>query len=120
SFDDAALAVDQQQVGCNEGAEVATERRDPEMIEQLRVPDGDVPRGPLVEAETREHPVRRDQPVLAPSTLVGHLVRHHRNLLGAHVDSFPAGRPALEDESSSTTASTAVAPWPASCTIIGL
>ncbi len=69
ALDDRAVVAHQHQVADADVAEVHAERIDPEVIGQLRVARGDVPRDALVEAEAAEQAERRRQVLFAVQPL---------------------------------------------------
>ena len=78
ALDDGALVVAADQVRDLDLAEMDAERIDPERVRKLRIARGDVPRDPLVEAEFREQPESRRQPLLAMQPLVREIVEFRR------------------------------------------
>ena len=70
ALDDLAVMVHEQQVRDADQAEVLAERVHPEVVAQLRVAGGDVPRRPLVISELRPEAERGGEPLLAVEALL--------------------------------------------------
>ncbi|GAA3049400.1 hypothetical protein GCM10020000_32420 [Streptomyces olivoverticillatus] len=70
AFGDLALVVDQDQIGDGDVLERHPEGIDPEVIRELRVTRGDVPRDAFLEAEPPEEPQSGREPLLTVPPLV--------------------------------------------------
>lgn len=83
ALDDLAPIVHEQQVLHPDLLEVHAQRVDPEVVEQLGVPGGDVTGHALVETEVPEQAERGGEPLLAVATVVLDVVEHRAHVRGA-------------------------------------